>query len=71
MARHGQVTPEVDRLLSAAREQWGDAAVQEYNSGQFKVRPSGSGRVVFVSGKGRARGAANAKSMLRQAGLKL
>jgi hypothetical protein len=45
--------------------------VQEYNSGQFKVRPSGTGRVVFVSGKGRARGAANAKSMLRQAGLKL
>jgi hypothetical protein len=71
MAR-GQVIPEVQALLDAAREQWGDGSVREYGSGQFKVLPADKSRgVVYVSGKGRARGAANAKAMLRQAGLRL
>lgn len=72
MARHGTVTPGVQKLLTAARKQWGADAVEEYRSGLYRVRPPDKTKPqIVVSGKGNARGEQNARAMLRNAGLTL
>lgn len=70
MARNGTVTTEVQQLLVAARAQWGGDSVEEYKSGQFKLRPADKSKpLIYLTGKGNARGQRNARAMLRQAGL--
>jgi hypothetical protein len=76
MARRGTVSTEVERLLAAAREQWGEGSVVVIGSGtHFKVlppRPAGErGQTIVLSGGGKARGAANGRAKLRRAGLRI